>query len=122
MKPVKRKEARKESSSPELLGEVLSRLFAARGWGRRSERVRLEQAWAEVAGPAVATGTRLGSLRRGVLEILVGSAAMLQELAHFQKRRLLTELKARVPTPISELRFRISALQDLETKKGKDGG
>lgn len=118
MKRFNRNEAGKESSAPELLGEVLSRLFAARGWGRRSERVRLEQTWAEVAGPAVAAGTRLGSLRRGVLEILVGSAAMLQELAHFQKRRLLAELKARVPTPISDLRFRISALPDDDASRG----
>lgn len=117
MKPSHRKDARKESASPELLGEVLSRLFAVRGWGRRSERVRLEQTWAEVAGATVAAGTRLGALRRGVLEVLVVSPALLQELAHFQKRRLLSELKARLPTPITDLRFRIGAPSDLETRK-----
>ena len=26
---------------PELVGEILSRLFAARGWGRRQDRLRL---------------------------------------------------------------------------------
>ena len=38
---------------PENLAEVLSRLFTSRGWGRKSERVALENAWAEVAGPEV---------------------------------------------------------------------
>ena len=35
-----------EQKGPEALGEILSRLFAARGWGRRQDRLRLEQAWA----------------------------------------------------------------------------
>ena len=92
---------------PESLGEILSRLFAARGWGRRQDRLRLEEAWAEVAGPERARQTRVGALRRGVLEILVANAVLLQELAHFQKRRLLEQLRRRLPgTPLTDLRFR----------------
>jgi hypothetical protein len=53
---------------PERLGEILSRLFTARGWGRRQERLRLEQAWAEAAGPEHAAHTRAERLRRGVLD------------------------------------------------------
>src|SRR5262245_13597021 len=74
---------------PEKLGEILSRLFAARGWGRRHERVRLEEAWSAVVGAPGAEHTCVGLLRRGVLEIFVDCAVLLQELAHFQKRSLL---------------------------------
>jgi predicted nucleic acid-binding Zn ribbon protein len=95
---------------PEVLGEVLSRLFTARGWGRRQGQLRLESAWAEVAGPHAAH-TRLGALRRGVLEVVVDSAVLLQELAHFHKRRLLQELRRRLPgTPLTDLRFRAGVL------------
>jgi predicted nucleic acid-binding Zn ribbon protein len=92
---------------PEPIGEILSRLFTARGWGRRQERGHLERAWAEAVGAEGAKQTRVGGMRRGVLEIIVGNAALLQELAHFQKRRLLEQLRVRLPgTTFTDLRFR----------------
>ena len=92
---------------PELLAEILSRLFTARGWGRRQERLRFEQAWADAAGAAAARQTQVGGLRRGVLEVIVGNAVLLQELAHFHKRRLLEQLRGRLAgTPVNDLRLR----------------
>ena len=92
---------------PERLGEILSRLFTVRGWGRRQDRLRLEQAWAEAAGPDIAPHTRVAGLRRGALEVTVGNGVLLQELAHYHKRRLLEALRRRLPdTPITDLRFR----------------
>jgi len=92
---------------PERVGEVLSRLFAARGWGRRQARLHVERAWEESAGPKFAGHTRLVNLRRGVMEIEVNNAIMLQELAHFHKRRLLEQLRKRLPEmTIGDLRFR----------------
>jgi predicted nucleic acid-binding Zn ribbon protein len=95
---------------PEKLGEILSRLFAARGWGRRHERARLEEAWSAAIGASGAGHTRVGLLRRGVLEIVVDNAVLLQELAHFQKRALLEQLRSRLPgVTINDLRFRAGA-------------
>src|SRR5260370_29919855 len=94
-------------SKPEKLGEILSRLFAARGWGRRHERVQLEEAWCEVIGERGASHTRIGGLRRGVLEVMVDNSVLLQELAHFEKRRLLEEMRTRLQAmTINDLRFR----------------
>jgi predicted nucleic acid-binding Zn ribbon protein len=96
---------------PENLGDILGRLFTARGWGRRQGQLQLERAWAEAAGPQFAPHTRVGALRRGVLEVTVGSAVLLQELAHYHKRRLLEALRQRLPhTPISDLRFRAGVI------------
>ncbi len=96
---------------PEKLGEVLSRLFTARGWGRRQGRLQLEQAWAEAAGADVVSQTRIGAIRRGVLEVTVGNAVLLQELAHFHKRRLLEQLRRRLPgQTLTDLRFRAGVL------------
>jgi predicted nucleic acid-binding Zn ribbon protein len=98
---------------PELLGEILGRLFAARGWGRRQERLHLEQAWAQAVGPEGAGQTRVNGLRRGVLEVTVGNGVLLQELAHYQKRRLLEGLRSRLPgTTISDLRFRAGVIKN----------
>jgi predicted nucleic acid-binding Zn ribbon protein len=92
---------------PELLKEVLSRLFAARGWGRRQGRLHLEDAWAEAAGPEIVKHTRVLQLRRGVLEVEVDNGVLLQELAHYHKRRLLEQLRGRLPgTTVNDLRLR----------------
>jgi hypothetical protein len=94
------------------MGEVLSQLFAARGWGRRLERLQLELAWAEAAGPTIAAATRLGNTRRGVMEVIVGNAVLLQELAHFQKRSLLEAFQARTTAKVVDLRFRLGLVTD----------
>ena len=97
---------------PEPIGEILSRLFAARGWGRRQDRLRLEEAWAEAAGPELAPHTRVAALRRGVLEVHVANAVLLQELAHFHKRRLLEHLRRRLPgSSVKDLRFRAGVME-----------
>jgi predicted nucleic acid-binding Zn ribbon protein len=102
-------------AKPEKLGEILSRLFAARGWGRRHERIQLEEAWSEVIGQRGAAHTQVNALRRGILEIRVDSSVLLQELAHFQKRRLLEQLRIRLPALIiKDLRFRAGV-------KGREG-
>ena len=109
---------------PELLAEILSRLFTARGWGRRQERLRLEQAWAEAVGPKEAQQTQVGGMRRGVLEILVGNGILLQELAHYQKRKLLEELRRRLPsTTITDLRFRNGVIkpESADSPRGGSG-
>ncbi len=102
-----------DRSGPERLGDVLSHLFVARGWGRRLERLQLETAWAEAAGPSIAASTRLGNLRRGVMEITVGNAALLQDLAHFQKRSLLEAFQARTANKVVDLRFRLGVVTDI---------
>jgi predicted nucleic acid-binding Zn ribbon protein len=100
------------NEGPELLGEILSRLFTARGWGRKQERLRLEQAWAEAVGPQGAKKTRIGGFRRGEVEVIVANAVLLQELAHYQKRQLLEQLRGRLPgTTITNLRFRAGVVE-----------
>jgi predicted nucleic acid-binding Zn ribbon protein len=104
-----------ERDGPESLGEILSRLFTARGWGRRQDRLRLEEAWtsAVAACGLAAEQTKVAALRRGVLEVVVGSGVLLQEMAHYHKRRLLEQLRQRLPgTTVTDLRFRAGVVKD----------
>ncbi len=109
----RRKRLPAEPRGPEPIGEVLSRLFTARGWGRKQDRLRLEEAWAVAVGPDIAAQTRPGAFRRGVLEVEVIGGVLLQELAHYHKRRLLEALRRALPgTTIGDLKFRASAGSD----------
>jgi len=40
----------KPEKGPEKIGDILSKLFVAKGWGRKQERLKLEKSWAEAAG------------------------------------------------------------------------
>lgn len=101
-----KKNMKPASEGPESLSEILSRLFVAKGWGRRNARRQLEQAWEYAVGPEQAGKTRVIGLRNAVLEVEVNSSVLLQELASFQKKRLLERLKEKYPSPIKDLRFR----------------
>jgi predicted nucleic acid-binding Zn ribbon protein len=97
----------KIEKGPELLGEVLGRLFTARGWGRRQEQLRLEMAWAEAIGEEGAQHTSVVGLRRGVFEVEVDNATLMAELVQFHKRKLLEQVRKRLPSvTINDLRFR----------------
>lgn len=97
-----------EPTGPENLSDILGKLFAARGWGRKSERARLEAAWAEVVGPEFGADARVLAARpRGIIEIEVRNPILMQELAQFHKRRLITRLKEKMPgQPVNDLKFR----------------
>jgi hypothetical protein len=96
---------------PEPIAEILSRLFVAKGWGRKQDRLHLEKAWVEAVGQERAAQTRVGTLRRGILEITVGNGPLMQELASFHKKRLLEELRKLLPSvKLNDLRFRAGVI------------
>jgi hypothetical protein len=96
---------------PELLSEVLSRLFLTRGWANTQQRLQLEQAWKQTVGEAVAQQTALGSFRRGVLEVIVGNTVLLQEISGFQQRTYLDGLARILGGPlVKELRLRVGKI------------
>jgi predicted nucleic acid-binding Zn ribbon protein len=98
---------RDDSAGPENLADVLAKLFAARGWGRKSERVKLEEAWASAIGPEFGPETRVNALRRGTLEVEVRNPILMQELSQFHRKRLIAAVAARLPgQKVTEIRFR----------------
>lgn len=95
------------SDGPKKIGDLLSQVLARHGYGQMTIRLELEQAWRKVAGDSARNRTRVGSLRRGVLEILVDNSTLLQELESFQKYTLLEQMKSAVQhSRIESLRFR----------------
>ncbi len=97
----------KPEKGPEKLGDILARLFVAKGWGRKQERLKLEKSWAQAAGVEYAEHTRVLVLKQGVLEVSVDSSALLQELSQYQKRPIIARLRKLLPSIVlTDLRFR----------------
>jgi len=96
----------RSASDPEALGSVLSRLFAARGYGRVQAATEMQTLWAEIAGERVAGETRVLGLKNGILTIGVNSTPLMSELAAFHRENLLAQLQARRGSSIRDLKFR----------------
>ena len=107
MQHAPRRSARRE---PERIGNLLAQLMARTGFAGRQAAAACEQAWREAAGPLLAAQSRPGRVRRGVLEVVVSSSALVQELS-FQKQHLLASLQQRLPEQgIRNIRFRVGSL------------
>jgi predicted nucleic acid-binding Zn ribbon protein len=92
---------------PENIADILGRLFTSRGWGRKNERLRLETAWSEAAGEHLIKDTRVMGVRRGILEVEVRNAVLIQELTQFHKRGLLGKVRKSLPgMTLTDIKFR----------------
>ena len=70
---------------PRPLSDILGELFTVRGYGRLRARQELEDAWNAAVGEPYCRQTRLGEVRRGVLNVTVAHSTLLEELAAFRK-------------------------------------
>jgi predicted nucleic acid-binding Zn ribbon protein len=96
---------------PEKIGNILAELMARRGYARVQSAQAYDVAWGKAAGPLAAQYSRVGSLRRGKLEVVVANSTLVQELT-FQKPALLKTLAELLPDEaIKDLRFRVGAIQ-----------
>ena len=101
--------------APRHVREVMGRLLARRGYAQIQAVADLQKFWRSVVGPQLAQDSRPGSLRRGVLEVLVRNSTVLQELT-FRKRKLLQQLAANEQgVEFKNLRFRIGAIEMEDT-------
>ncbi len=93
---------------PRPLSDILGELFTVRGYGRLRARQELEDAWKRAVGEPYCRQTRLGEVRRGVLNVTVAHSTLLEELSAFRKPSLLKALRSDAPaTTIHDIRFRV---------------
>ncbi|NLX54671.1 MAG: DUF721 domain-containing protein [Planctomycetaceae bacterium] len=96
---------------PQPIAETLSVLLARRGYAFVESAAERENAWGAVVGDTLARYSRIGSVRRGVVEVTVCNSAVLQELT-FQKKQLLKKLVVALPDQkITDVRFRIGVVK-----------
>jgi hypothetical protein len=82
-----------------------------RGYGRLRARQELEDAWNAAVGEPSCRQTRLGEVRRGILNVTVAHSSLLEELAAFRKPSLLQALRSSAPgTTIHDIRFQVGSV------------
>jgi hypothetical protein len=92
---------------PKSAAQVLGNLMARKGYAQTESANELESIWNNIVEPKWKTKTKVGSIRRGVLEIMVSNSNVNQHL-EFAKRKLLTELQTQLPKyNLKDLRFRV---------------
>jgi len=97
---------------PKPLSDILGELFASRGFGRLRALKELEDAWNAAVGEPVCRQTKLGEVRRGVLNVTVAHPALLEDLAAFRKPALLAALRQNAPgTVVHDIRFRVGPVE-----------
>src|SRR5512135_348876 len=111
---------------PRPLSDILGELFATRGYGRLRALKELEEAWNAAVGEPGCRQTRVGEVRRGVLNVTVAHPTLLEELAAFQKPALLAALRQNAPsTVIHDIRFRVGPIDPpaagSKARSGRDG-
>ena len=95
---------------PKPMGDVMSQLLARRGYAQVQSAASCEAAWRAAVGDKLAAHTRPGNIRRGVLEVLVASSAIVQELS-FLKAKVVKQLAQLAPDQkIRDVRFRVGPL------------
>jgi predicted nucleic acid-binding Zn ribbon protein len=93
------------------MADVLAELLSRRGYARVQATANYAEAWREAAGEMLARYTRAGTVRRGVLEVIVANSTLVQEIT-FQKQDILTRLAGLVPDePINNLRLRVGPIE-----------
>ncbi len=95
---------------PLAIREALSTWLARRGCADVAGAAERAQAWSQVVGPELAACTRVGMVRRGALEIVVGNSAALQELTLHKRQLLQGVIQALPDQPIRDLRLRIGTI------------
>ena len=96
---------------PKAMGDVMSQLLTRRGYAQVQAAALSAAAWRAAVGEQLAGHTRPGNVRRGVLEVLVTSSAVVQELS-FLKAKVVKQLAQLAPDQrIRDVRFRVGPIE-----------
>ena len=102
---------------PEPLGTLLHASFRGSTLGERLKDLEIWQSWDRVVGPAIAKRTRPLRISGGVLTVLVGSAAWMQQLT-FMKSDLRLRLNSCLGEErISEILLKSGSVTEPEAEK-----
>jgi predicted nucleic acid-binding Zn ribbon protein len=94
------------------LAEVLAEYVRASGLSRRYAMKDILAAWLDAVGADAARHCQVTGVRKGVLHVIVDSAACLHELANFRKKEILAEfVKHRGCEKVYDVDFRLGRLE-----------
>jgi len=86
-----------KKAGPEKLGDILDSFLRTSGLAQKLKHLEVYRAWEEVVGPDVAAATRVMGFAQHKIYVEVRSAARRHELATFFKKRILADLREKLP-------------------------
>ena len=85
--------------------------MARKGFAQQESKNDLSKVWNTLVGESLNKKTRVGLLKRNVLEVYVSSSAVNQQLT-FQKSQLVKQLQKQLPKEnIKDIRFKIGSFR-----------
>ena len=106
---------RRLSREPQPLRKLLVQYLQEAGLADIEAAYRVGDAWRHAVPERFRVHTRVRRLRAGVLEVAVGSSAVLYELEGFYRHDLLARLRETAAVCVAEIKFR------LESMPGENG-
>ncbi|HLA27515.1 MAG TPA: DUF721 domain-containing protein [Syntrophales bacterium] len=100
---------RKKTAHLQRIDEILARALKKRHVPFRAEDRHLADVWEKAVGPQIASQSRPGNLRKGILFVKVSSSVWMQQL-HFLKEEIVSKLNVLEKAPIKDIRFSIGQL------------
>ncbi len=95
---------------PKQARDVINNVIARRGIAVEKSNHQLQNVWDSVVGMDIANQTKLGNLRRNILEIIVTNSSLMQILG-FNKHQYIEKLNQEMRTgEIKDIRFRIGRM------------
>lgn len=95
---------------PKPVRHLINDIITRRGIAAEQANHELQHAWDAAAGIDIANQSRIGSVRRGVLEIIVDNSSLLQ-MVSFDQDRLLEKINHQLrKAEITRLRFRVGSI------------
>ena len=100
---------RHRQKDPRKIAEVLTDLFAQRGYAQIKAVDDCQEAWAHIVGD-LKSFSHAGEVKQGVLQVIVSNSVIMQELT-FRRQELVTELQRMLPQHrITSLCFRVGSV------------
>ena len=96
---------------PQELGGLLGDLVRARGWEEQVRVARLHEAWPAIVGEQLATRSRPGRLRGGILQVVVEAPRWATQL-QYMTDQLAGRVVAETGLPVREVRVVVGEVDD----------
>ncbi len=109
MRKKKSFQQRHRQKDPRKIADVLTDLFAQRGYAQIKAVDDCQEAWAHVVGDLKSV-SHAGEVKQGALQVIVSNSVIMQELT-FRQEELVTKLQRMLPQHrITSLRFRVGSV------------
>lgn len=95
---------------PKTVRDALSQLLAKKGYAQIQTASACTSAWREAVGDKIASDTRPGNIRRGILEVLVRNPSVNHELGYLKAKIVRTLTKLIPEQQIKDIRFRVGTI------------